>query len=282
MNDANLLLHIPMFQGLGADALDYLFSMMSARAVDPLETIFWVGDGGKEMFIIQSGYIEICIPDQGGKDIRLAVLGPGEFFGEISLLDHGPRTATARAIEHSSLLVLGMDAFHRCMIDFPTVAVSVVTALGRRQRSVVEKLRGIRNLNEVIAERLTPWQKLANAIATMAASQRFLMTHAVCFMSWIAINLLLRQRAIDPFPFPFLCFWASVEAIFLSLFILISQAMQGQKDRVRNEVEYQVAMKMQLELMQLHQKMDLLVTGRERDPAEMENPQRKNPETART
>ena len=67
-----------------------------------------------------------------------------------------------------------------------------------------------------------------------------------------------RTRGPDPFPFPFLCFWTSCEAIFLSLFILISQDAQGRKDRLRTEMEYQVALKAQFEIMQLHRKMDEL------------------------
>ena len=256
MADSKSLLKIPLFADLGADQREYLASRMSVRTLTPLETLFWVGDAGNEMFVVEEGNVEICIPDQGGKEIRLAILGPGEFLGEISLLDGGPRTATARALENAVLLVIAHADFRNCILDFPQVALNVIGILSRRQRQTVEKLRGIRNLNEVLQENLTHWQRLANAIAGMAASQSFLMVHALSFGAWILVNLLLRGRAIDPFPFPFLCFWASVEAIFLSLFILISQAMQGQKDRIRNEVEYQVALKLQLEMMQLHQKMD--------------------------
>ena len=63
-------------------------------------------------------------------------------------------------------------------------------------------------------------------------------------------------RAPDAFPFPFLCFWASTESIFLSLFILISQATQSQKDRVRNEIEYRIALKLQTEVTQIRQRLD--------------------------
>ena len=64
------------------------------------------------------------------------------------------------------------------------------------------------------------------------------------------------ESAPDPFPFPFLCLWCSCEAIFLSLFILISQDYQGRKDRIRTELEYQVAVKGQVDIMQLHRKLD--------------------------
>jgi len=251
------LTKIPLFAGLGRDETTYLTSLLKQRKCSALETLFWVGDAGHEMYIILSGRVEISIPDAEGRDICLAVLGPGEFFGEISLLDEGPRTATARSVLDTLVIVLDRNAFRNCISRFPSMALSVIQVLSRRQRNTVEKLRGIRNLNEIMAETLTPWQKLSNSIAAMAASQAFLMTHAIAFGAWIAINLLLpKKNAPDPFPFPFLCFWTSCEAIFLSLFILISQSMQGQKDRVRNDVEYQIALKLQLEMMHLHRKMD--------------------------
>ena len=257
MADHNQALQdIPLFADLGHDEREYLASRLSTRRLEALETLFWVGDSGSQMYIVSAGRLEICIPDQGGREIRLAVLQKGEFLGEISLLDGGPRTATARAIDSAEVLVIERADFENCITRFPRVALKVVSVLAGRQRGTVEKLRGIRNLNEVLARDLSHWQKLANAIAAMAASQAFLMTHAICFGGWILLNALLGKGAIDPFPFPFLCFWASVEAIFLSLFILISQNEQSQKDRVRNEVEYQIALKLQLEMMQLHRKLD--------------------------
>lgn len=248
---------IPLFAELGEAEREYLARALTPRRVTPLEPLFWVGDPGDDMFFIEQGKLEICIPDHGGKEIRLAVMGPGDFVGEISLLDGGPRTATARAIGEVEVLALNRQDFHNCITRFPEVALKVVTILSTRQRTTVEKLRGIRNLNEVMEHNLTRWQKLANAIANLAASQAFLMVHAIAFGGWIWINLVMqKERAPDPFPFPFLCFWTSCEAIFLSLFILISQSQQGQKDRIRSEVEYQIALKLQLEMMHLHRKMD--------------------------
>jgi len=134
----------------------------------------------------------------------------------------------------------------------------MMTVLGKRQRESVDKLRGIKNLNEVMEERLTAWQHVAHTIAALAASQYFLFTHAVAFGAWIIFNLLAGSHGPDPFPFPFLCFWTSCEAIFLSMFILISQNVQSQKDRLRTELEYQVALKAQFEIMQLHRRVEEL------------------------
>jgi CRP/FNR family cyclic AMP-dependent transcriptional regulator len=256
---ANLLEGIPLFAGLSGDEKGDLARRITLQTLPAREALFWIGDAGDEFFVVRSGQVLITYPDGDGKEVTLAVLGPGDFLGEISLLDGGPRTATVRAAEtDATLLCLGREAFFSFINDYPSAAIHVIKVLGKRQRETVDKLRGIKNLNEVMAERLTTWQRAANTIAAMAAGRSFLLVHAVAVVAWIVLNIALGSRGPDPFPFPFLCFWTSCEAIFLSLFILISQEAQSRKDRLRTELEYQVALKTQVELMQLHRKMDEL------------------------
>ena len=254
-----LLDDIPLFAALEGDDRWQLARIVTVREAAAREVLFWVGDAGgpdAEFFVISRGRVLITYPDESGREVTLAVLGPGDFFGEVSLLDGGPRTATARVQDDATLLTLRRDAFLDFLRTYPSAAIHLLEVLGRRERGSVDKLRGIRNLNEVMQQRLTTWDRVANGIAAMAASRTFLLTHACGFFGWITLNLSLGRNGPDPFPFPFLCFVASTEAIFLSLFILISQNLQSQKDRLRTEMEYQVALKAQFEIMQLHRKMD--------------------------
>jgi CRP-like cAMP-binding protein len=255
---AKLLDGIPLFAGLSSDERTDLARRITPKEVPAGEHLFWIGDVGDEFFVIRSGTMLITYPDGDGKEVTLAALKPGDFFGEISLLDGGPRSASARARDDSTLLCLDREAFFAFIAEHPSAAVHIIKVLGQRQRETVDKLRGIKNLNEVITENLTHWQRVANAIATMAAGRNFLLIHAVAVLGWLLVNIILGQRGPDPFPFPFLCFWTSCEAIFLSLFILISQDAQGRKDRLRTELEYQAALKTQFEIMQLHRKIDEL------------------------
>lgn len=261
-NQEHMYLHllegIPLFSGLTGDEKWDLARRITVRDIPRGEHVFWIGEKGVDFFVIVSGRVLITYPDGDGKEITLAVLETGDFFGEISLLDGGPRTASARAASDCSLLRLDRDQFFKFIADYPSAAAHIMTALGRRQRETVDKLRGIKNLNEVMDQKLTTWEKAAHTIASLAASPYFLLGHAVAFGTWIIGNLALRSHAPDPFPFMFLCFWTSCEAIFLSMFIMISQNVQGQKDRLRTELEYQVALKAQFEIMQLHRKLDEL------------------------
>src|SRR5258708_5349885 len=95
--DHNSLHRIPLLAVLSAPELAQLACVLKRREFAPHEPLFWVGDAGADFYIIHAGSIAISCPDQNGKDIPLAFLGAGDFLGEISLLDGGPRTATARA-----------------------------------------------------------------------------------------------------------------------------------------------------------------------------------------
>ena len=250
------LKRVPLFSGLTDSQIERLAAGSVRRSFPKGRTIVAEGEPSQSLYVLLSGRAKVQRSDTEGKEVILAVLGPGDFFGEVSLLDGGPRTATARVQDDATLLTLRRDAFLDFLRTYPSAAIHLLEVLGRRERGSVDKLRGIRNLNEVMAQRLTTWDRVANGIAAMAASRGFLLVHACGFLGWIALNLALKEKGPDPFPFPFLCFVASTEAIFLSLFILISQNLQSQKDRLRTEMEYQVALKAQFEIMQLHRKMD--------------------------
>jgi len=254
----HLLKSIPLFANLSDREREELARLVVLRQLPAREALFWIGDPGDEFFIVLSGRVEISYPDDAGREVVLAVLKPGDFLGEISLLDGGPRTATARARDDITLLCLQREAFHTFVRSSPAAALQIMTVLGRRQRDTVDRLRGIRNLNEVMEERLTRWQRVADMITALIGSEAFLIAHAAVFGCYILLNLVLRSRAFDPFPFPFLCFWFSGEAIFLALFIMVSQNAQRRKDQLRTELEYQVALKMQVEIMQLHRRLDEL------------------------
>jgi uncharacterized membrane protein len=123
---------------------------------------------------------------------------------------------------------------------------------------MVEKLRGVPNVNEVFKDQTTTWARVADLIARVSASRGFVLTHAIGVLAWVAINLLLGDKGPDPYPFMFLAMWGSLEAIFLSMFVLISQNRQSEKDRIQADLEYQVNVKAQFEVMQLHDKIDRL------------------------
>src|SRR5687768_3323075 len=104
--DRALLGNIPLFAKLPEEHLQELADMLRQQEVKAGEPIFWIGDPGEDFYIVQVGRVTLTYPDEQGKEITLASMGPGDFFGEISLLDGGPRTATARAQTDTILMSL--------------------------------------------------------------------------------------------------------------------------------------------------------------------------------
>jgi CRP/FNR family cyclic AMP-dependent transcriptional regulator len=256
--ESDPLEHIPLFAPLSSQERGELSGLLKLRRFSAGEHIVWVGEAGVEFFIIQQGRVAITLPDENGREMVLATLAAGQFFGEISLLDGGPRTATARAETEAALLELGRDDFLQFVRKHPSAAIHMMTVLGQRQRETNEKLRGIKNANEVIAEKRTTSERVAERVATMFASNVFLTTNLLLFAFWIVGNLILAQkhRWDEPPSFATLGFIITLEAMLLTLFVLASQKLQSMRDRIRADLEYQVNVKAQLEIVQLHQKID--------------------------
>jgi CRP/FNR family cyclic AMP-dependent transcriptional regulator len=264
--DVELLRRIPLFAQLPDDQIVELAGRLRPQSFDPQQPIFWVGDVGTDFYVVHTGHVTLTCPDDAGREITLADLGPGHFFGEISLLDGGPRTATARSPTGCTLLALGRDEFLRFLQERPVAAGRIVAVLGARQREMLDKLRGVKNVNEVMAEQSTPWQKVADTIAAVSASQGFVLLHVVWFGGWMGFNVIAGEHAPDPYPFNLLTMMVSLEAIFLSIFVLVSQNRSGEKDRVRADLDYQVNLKAQAEIMLLHKKLDRLLAAADAGP----------------
>jgi|SRR5665213_66430 len=258
----DVLGNVPLFSRLPeADRVE-LTRLMRAMQFPAHQPVVWLGERGDDFYVVQSGKVAVSCPDENGKEIVLATLAPGNFFGEISLLDGGPRTATVRTLADTTLLSLGREDFLRFLTGHPTAAVHMLTVLGQRQRDTNEKIRGIRNVNEAVAEHSTRWHIIAERIATLTATQWFVMLNILVFTVWIIVNVysekLLGRKPFDEPPFALLGFMITIEALFISLFVLISQAQQGVRDRIRADMDYQVNLKAHQEVMQLHQKVDRL------------------------
>ena len=223
------------------------------------ETLFRAGEPGESLYLVRAGEIELYINDNVGQKIVLDAVGPGDFFGEIALLDAGPRTATAVARAASELVELDRDDLLLLFRRKPDAALHMLAAMGRMTRKADALLRArvSRNVNEEVEERLTPLERISDWLAWFSGSVAFLLIHAAWFAVWIVLNtLVLPPDAFDPFPFGLLTMIVSLEAIFLACFVLISQNRQAQKDKVRGDIEYEVNIKAELEVAHLHEKAD--------------------------
>jgi uncharacterized membrane protein len=126
-----------------------------------------------------------------------------------------------------------------------------------READDLLRTRVSRNVNDEMEEKLTPLQRVSDWIAWFSGSMHFLLLNGLWFVVWIAINTLpLGISQFDPYPFGLLTMIVSLEAIFLSCFVLISQNRQSEKDHIRSDIEYDVNIQAELEIAHLHEKTD--------------------------
>lgn len=249
------LAHIPLFAHLDEVGQRELLKQLKSQSVKANEPVFWFGDHGDTLYVVVEGQVAVTAPDARGNHVLLDTLGPGGVFGELSLLDGGPRSATVRAVTDTTLVSLDRPSFHDFLRSRPDVAIQVLQILGMRQRASTATIRGLANPNAVIAETTTRWQRVSDRIATVAASHVFTLAHIGWFGSWILLNTLgalgwlPKALAFDPYPFGLLTLIVSLEAIFLSIFVLVSQNRQSERDRIRTDLDYQVNVKAHVEIM---------------------------------
>jgi uncharacterized membrane protein len=257
--DPTFLANINMFELLNEGDRVALAAVVDELTVPAGHTLFQAGDPGDSLFIVRSGEIELFIKDTAGQKIVLTTSEAGDMFGELAMLDTGPRTATAVALLDSEVLVLDRDDLVLLFQRQPEAALHMLAALSGLTRKADELLRTrvSRNANEEMEEHTNFLQRIADWLAWFSGSMPFLISHTVWFFIWISLNtVILGDRSFDPFPFGLLTMIVSLEAIFLACFVLISQNRQAQKDKVRSDIEYEVNIKAELEVAHLHEKAD--------------------------
>jgi CRP/FNR family cyclic AMP-dependent transcriptional regulator len=260
--EADLLKEVPLFQFLDDHERAELAGQLDVVRFDAGQVIFNYGDPGDAFYIISSGEVEVFFKNDTGERIVLEVPTRGDFFGELSMIDNGTRSASVVATQETQALRLNRPDLERFLTLRPSAAMDILTAMGRRHRETVERLRhtATRNVNEEHEDKRTVVQKSADWIAGFAGSIPFLLIHVGVFAFWLVVNWLHVPGVpqFDPYPFGFLTLAVSLEAIFLSVFVLLSQNRQAAKDRVHADIEYDVNLKAELEIGHLHEKIDRL------------------------
>jgi CRP/FNR family cyclic AMP-dependent transcriptional regulator len=259
--DPGLLSDIKFFSLLDQEDLQMLGSVIDTRFIPQGHVLFEKGDPGEALFIVRTGAVELHITSVTGEKIVLTVAESGDLFGELTLSDQKARTATAMALEDTELIMMTRENLLLFFKRKPDAALDLIAALGNIIRKADDLLRTrvSRNVNEEIAEKLTPVERIADWIAWFSGSMYFLALNTLWFTSWIVINTFdVGLPKFDPFPFGLLTMIVSLEAIFLSIFVLISQNRQAEKDRLRSNIDYEVNVKAEMEVGQLHDKTDRL------------------------
>ncbi len=260
MISKEFLQQIPIFEKLSPSDFDVLLHLWKPRKLRKSEVLFRFGEIGTSMVIIEEGMVEITIPVEN-KEMQISVLHEGEFVGELALIDGLPRTATARALETCRVQEMRRDDFVSFLLDRPTVAISMMSEMGKRLRATNELVQSLasKNVNEEIEETLTFGERLADKIAEFGGSWVFISSFMFLLFLWMAANTVqLWYQPFDEYPFILLNLMLSTVAALQAPVIMMSQNRAQKKDRLKAELDYQVNLKSELMIQQLHVKFDEL------------------------
>jgi len=255
---------VPLFGSLDDHAATELRALLTVEDIPSGQQLFRKGDGGDAMYLIESGRVRISITDQDAQEVTLADLAQGDFFGEMALIDGRKRSADARVVEDARLAILSRPSFLTFVRANPDVALEMLSALSERLRRTDELLRSrvSRNVNEEQALRLTVADRAADLIAEFGGSWKFIGASIGLIILWIIFNSYILFKGFDPAPYQMLNLVLAVIAGMQAPIIMMSQNRQGQKDRLRADLDYRVNLKNELSLAEVLRRLDVLESER--------------------
>jgi CRP/FNR family cyclic AMP-dependent transcriptional regulator len=134
MTEREFLKSVPLFSRLGEQSLDAILRLTRRKRFRKDEVIFHEKEAGDSLFVILHGRVKVAIFGDDGKEVTLSILTDGDFFGELSIIDHEPRSATVIAEEDCELLSLQRDDFMRGIEHDPGMSASLIQVLAGRLR----------------------------------------------------------------------------------------------------------------------------------------------------
>jgi uncharacterized membrane protein len=251
---------IPLFSEMDEQEVADIRAIMQEMKFRAGQVIIREGEMGDLFYVITEGHAEVLIRDADGAELILHEVGPGDFFGELSMLTNEPRSARIRAVDSVTTLTLERDDFFEFFRTHPHAAIDVMVELGGRLRDNDAILRRMvsRNVNEVEEEQLTVGQRVADKVADTIGSWPFIITQSIILAIWIALNITAWINHWDPYPFILLNLMLSFQAAYAGPVIMMSQNRQSAKDRLAAEIDHQVNTKAEYEIGLLVRRIDEL------------------------
>ena len=263
-DEADSLSRIPLFQRLTPEELEQLAAEVDQVKFDPDETIFNEQDKGDALYVVETGSVRIWVLDEDVEPVTLKELGPGEFFGELAVLDRGPRSTNATAMGETTLHRLSSDDFQAFLMKHPDVAIDVICEIGARMRqtNTLVSQRATRNINVEMEERSTIGQRVADRVASFGGSWTFIIIYVSFLAGWMALNTFIlvhyghgeNGAQYDPYPYILLNLMLSMTAALQAPIIMMSQNRAAEKDRLAAEQDFKVNLKSELMLEELMRK----------------------------
>ena len=258
--DPAIFEEIPIFSLLDADERAVLAEQVELRRFAARQRIYRVGDPGAKAYVVTSGKVEVVVIDDDNQEVVLDTPTQGEMFGLASMLSATEHATTATALEDTTAIEVDRHDLANLLQRKPLAGLDMLTTVGRHFRAAqaLVRLRSARNPNEVIDERLTWGDEVADTVARFGGSWKFIITFAAILIVYTAVNIVLGGHAWDPYPFILLNLFLSMLAAVQAPVIMMSQNRQDARDRLRGELDFAVNRKAEAEIIQLAAKLNRL------------------------
>ena len=254
------LKQVPLFALLDDDEATILAGQVELRRFSPRQRVYKIGDPGDKAYILVSGAVQVTTVDEDHQEVIVDQPAAGEFFGFASMLEQTPHQTNAVATEDTVAIEVDRNDILILLQRKPHAGMDMLTVLGRQFHASQQlvRLRASRNPNVLIEEKTTFGERIADAVAGFGGSWTFIIAFAVAIVVYSGINIFLRNRAWDPYPFILLNLFLSMLAAIQAPVIMMSQNRQDTKDRLRGELDFDVNRRAESEIQGLARKMNLL------------------------
>ncbi len=258
--DPEELKHVPLFALLDSDEIAVLAAQVDVRTFAARQRIYKMGEPGKHAYILMSGGVQVSTVDDDHQEVVVDQPGHGEFFGFASMLDQTPHQTSALALEESTCVEISRDDIATLLQRKPMAGMDMLTVLGHQFHASQQlvRLRANRNANDVIEDEYTFGERIADEVASFGGSWTFIILFGIVLVIYAGINLLLRGRAWDPYPFILLNLFLSMLASIQAPVIMMSQNRQDKKDRLRSELDFDVNRRAEAEIQNLSRKLNMV------------------------
>src|SRR5438874_2748484 len=265
--EAQSLARVPLFKRLEPHELEHLAEEVDQVNYPAGETIFHEHDRGDALYILEEGKVRIWVMDEDVHEVTLAELKPGDFFGELAVLDRGERSSSATALTDIHLHRLSSDGFQKFLLEHPDASIDVICEIAARMRQTNQLVsqRAARNINVEMEAKSTIGQRIADKVASFGGSWTFIIIYLSFLVAWMAFNTFVLVHygrgeggaQFDPYPYILLNLMLSMTAALQAPIIMMSQNRAAEKDRMAAEQDFKVNLKSELMLEELMRKQKM-------------------------
>jgi CRP/FNR family transcriptional regulator, cyclic AMP receptor protein len=255
-----ILRNVPLFALLDDEETSVLAGQVELRNFAANERVYNIGEPGQHAYVVIVGKVRVSTVDEDQQEVVIDEPSKGDFFGFASMLEQTPHQTMAIALEDTVCLEVSRDDIAALLERKPHAGMDLLSTLGHQFHASQQlvRIRATRNPNEIIEQHASWSERIADSVAHFGGSWTFIIVFIVGIVTYSLINILLRNRAWDPYPFILLNLFLSMLAAIQAPVIMMSQNRQDTKDRLRGELDYDVNRRAESEIQALARKLNLL------------------------